>query len=129
MSFELHQDKHQHTGGLAATTLVPRTPVKMAGTSGLLWSPIATAADKPDGYTGAGTYTASEVVTVYFSQNVVKAIAGGSVGASADVMVSSFGRLGPSGILAASAHWIIGQTVTAAAAGEVVSLYINPRKA
>jgi hypothetical protein len=52
------------------------------------------------------------------------------VGAMADVAVSSTnGGVGPSGIIAASAHWIIGQTLEAAAAGEVTTIFINPRKA
>lgn len=129
MSYELHQDKHQFSGGLAATALVPRTPVKFAGTSGLLFSPIATAADVPAGHTGAATHLAGEVPVVYFTQNVVKAVCAASCAAGVDVMVSSFGRVGASGIITASAHWIIGQTLTTAAAGEVVSVFINPRKA
>lgn len=132
MSYELHQDKHQFAAPLAATNLQPRTPVKFAGTSVLLVSPIATAADTPAGVTGAASYLASapDSVAVYFSQNVVKMRCAGSVGAGADIFVSSTnGGVGPSGIITASAHWILGQALTTAAAGEIVSVFINPRKA
>ena len=130
MSYELHQDKHQHSGPLAATALIPRTPVKFAGTNVLLVSPVATAADRPDGVTNVATYTASEVVTVYFSQNVVKMRCNASLAAGADVFVASVnGGVGASGIIAASQHWIIGQALTTASAGEIVSVFINPRRA
>lgn len=136
MAHELDQDKHQLSGIAAATDLVPRTPVKLGGTSGLLAIPIATAADYPIGVTANATYVAStndgtrEQVVVYFSQNVRKLRAAGSVGAGADVFVSSTnGGVGPSGIIVASSHFIIGQTQSAAAAGEIVSVFINPRKA
>lgn len=130
MSYELHQDKHQFPAPYAATGFQNRMPIKLVGTSSLLAAPIATASEKPDGVTGAATYAVGESVAVYFSQNVVKMRAAGSVGASADVYVSSTnGGVGPSGIITASGHWIIGQALTTAAAGEVVSVFINPRKA
>lgn len=130
MSFELHQDKHQYPAPYAATGFGARQPVKFTGTNVLQVAPIATASETPAGVTGPATYAASESVTVYFGQNIVKLRAAGSVGVGADVFVSSTnGGVGPSGIIVASGHFILGQTLTPAAAGEVVSVFINIRKA
>lgn len=130
MSFELHQDKHQFPAPYAATGFQTRMPIKFSGTNVLQAAPVATAADVVVGVTGAATYAASESVTVYYSQNIVKMRAAGSVGVGADVFVSSTnGGVGPSGIIVASAHFVLGQTLTTAAAGDIVSVFINPRKA
>lgn len=129
MSFELHQDKHQFPAPYAATGFQPRMPILLTGTSVLLAAPVPSANIKPDAVTGAATYATGESVAAYFSQNVVKMRAAGSVGVAADVFVASVnGGVGPSGIITASAHWILGQTLTTAAAGEIVSVFINPRK-
>lgn len=128
MAFELHQDKHT----LPIQTLVdlnPRTPVKLAGTSGLLVTAAASANDEVFGFTNAATYLAGEIAAVYFSQNIVKARAGASVGAGAGLIVgSSNGVVIPGGV-AASGHFLAGQSMSAAAAGEIVSVFVNPRKA
>lgn len=130
MSYELHQDKHQFPAPYAATGFQNRMPVKFVGTNVLNVAPIATAADVVVGVTGAATYATGESVVVYFSQNVIKCRANGSVGVGADVFVSSTnGGVGPSGIIVASAHYILGQSLTTANAGEIVSVFINPRKA
>ena len=135
MAFELHQDKEQFPVK-AGTDIIPRSAVKLGGTSVLLAIPIATAAEEPFGVTHTATYLGSQVdgaadqAAVYFRGNVMKMKAAGSVGAGADVFVASTNQgVGPSGIITASAHWIIGKTVSAAAAGEVVSVYVNPRRA
>lgn len=138
MAHELHLDKHTIPVPVA-TDLAPRFPVKFAGTSVLLVSPIATAADVPFGVSNNATYVASsaalpspgqEKAAIYFAGNFVKVKANGSVGAGADVFVSSTnGGVGPSGIIVASLHWILGQTIEAAGAGEVTTIFINPRKA
>lgn len=138
MAHELHIDKH--TLPLAvATDLAPRFPVKAAGTNIPMVAPIATSSEVPFGVSNNAMYVASsaalpapgrEKAAVYFAQNSVKVRCNSSVGAMADVAVSSTnGGVGPSGIIAASAHWIIGQTLEAAAAGEVTTIFINPRKA
>lgn len=129
MAFELHQDKEQlHVQ--AATDLLNRSAIKLAGTSVLLAAPIATAADEPFGVTHNASYLATDIAAVFFRGNIMKMKAAGSVGAAADVFVASTNQgVGPSGIITASAHWIIGKTVSAAAAGEIVSVYVNPRRA
>lgn len=129
MSHELHQDKHQFSGGLTASALVPRTPVKMGGTSALLWLPVGSWNEEPHGVTGAATHSVGEVPAVYFSQNVVKCRAGASIGAAAAAGVGSTnGVVAPVAGASGSVRWQLGHTVTAAAAGEVVSIFINPRQ-
>lgn len=138
MAHELHIDKHT-LPALVATDMAPRMPVKLAGTSVLLVLPVASANDVPFGVTNNATYIAStlalpapgqEKAAVYFTQNSVKVRSNGSVGVGADVFVSSTnGGVGPSGIIVASAHWILGQTLEVAGAGEIVTIFVNPRKA
>lgn len=139
MAHELHLDKHTLSIAVATDTN-PRFPIKLStATSTLLAVPIATAADTPFGVTNNATYVASsaalpspgrEKCAIYFAGNSVKVRAAGSVGVGADVMVSSTnGGVGPSGIIVASGHWILGQTLEAAAAGEITTIFVNPRKA
>lgn len=129
MSYELHQDKHQFSGGLAATALIPRMPVKFAGTSAILFSPVGSWNEEPHGHTGAATHLAGEVPAVYFSQNIVKARCIASVGAGVAVGVGSTnGGVAPVAAASGVVRWQIGQTLTTAAAGEIVSVFINPRQ-
>jgi hypothetical protein len=138
MAHDLHIDKHSLPIAVA-TDMAPRFPVKAAGTNIPLVSPVATSSDVPFGVTNNATYVASsnalpspgrDKAAVYFSQNSVKVRCNSSVGAMADVAVSSInGGVGASGIIVASGHWIIGQTLEAAGAGDIVTIFINPRKA
>jgi hypothetical protein len=136
MAHELHVDKHTLNFPVA-TDLSPRFPVKLvASTTGGFVAPIASANDVPFGVSNNATYLASTIANtpnertaVYYSQNSVKVRANGSVGFCADVFVSSTnGGVGPSGIITASGHWILGQTLEAALAGEIVTIFVNPRK-
>lgn len=138
MAHDLHL--HQHSLPLAVATIIPpRFPVKAAGSNIPMVAPIATSSEVPFGVTNAATYVPSsaalpapgrEKAAVYFSQNSVKVLCNSSVGAMADVAVSSTnGGVAPSGIIAASGHWIIGQTLEEGAAGEIITIFINPRKA
>jgi hypothetical protein len=71
-------------------------------------------------------------VTIYEDANIVKAVAAASVGAGVEVMVgSSNGALYDStaSLFAASGHWAVGLSLTAANAGEVFALEIKVRKA
>lgn len=132
MAFELHLESHQLSGGLAATALLPRTPVKSAGTSGLLLIPLATMADVAIGITGAATHLAGEVPVCYFDGNVVKAKAGASMGAGVEVTLGSTnGTLWPvtaASTFAASAHIVLGTNLAPAAAGEICSIHVRVRK-
>lgn len=138
MAYDLH--RHGLTQSFpAASAVLPRQPVKLAGTVTPFFLPAGTAADRPFGVNGPATCGASgltdaEQLTAYEEGNVVKALAGASMGAGVEVMVGSTnGILMPAlaaSLFAASGHWVVGFTQTAAAAaGEVISLYVKPRKA
>lgn len=129
MAFEQHLHAHTLPGAAAATTLVPRTPVKLGGTSALLIIPAASANEEPFGVTGAATHLAGEVPVVYFDGNIVKAVAIASTGAGALLSVGSTnGGVIPQAITA-SAHWVVGQSLSPAAAGEIVSVFVKVKKA
>lgn len=115
----------------AASSMPPFTPVKLSASSALTVVPIATAAEEPWAVTGAGTALQGEQVTVYEAGNIVKMKAAGSLGPNADVYVSSTnGAVGASGAITASGHWFVGKNLSiASAAGEIVSVYIKPKKA
>lgn len=138
MAHELHVPQHTKSY-LAASAILPRQAVKKAGTSVLFVLPAGTCADRPFGLIGPATVGASglndgEQVAVYHDQNIVKAIAGASFGVGQEMMVGSTnGILMPAlaaSLFAASGHWTVGTSETpAAAANEVFSLYVQPRKA
>lgn len=132
MSYEL--DRHPLTQSFpAASSIKPRQAVRQAGTSSLFVVPCATATDRPFGLNGlasggASGLAAGDNVTVYEELNVRKAVAGASFGVGAELIINASGLFVPDGI-AASGHWAVGISQTpAAAALEVFSLYIKPRK-
>lgn len=129
MAFERHLDAHQLPGIPAASNIAPRVPIKLGGTSAILGILAATAADRPAAVTGAASVGRTEIVLPYERGNIVKMVANASVGAAAEVAVASDnGSVGPITLIAASAHWAVGLTQHPAAAGEVVSVYFEPRK-
>lgn len=68
-------------------------------------------------------------VTVLDDESLVKVTAGASLGAGADVGVASTnGSLGPVSGASGSVVYRVGKSTSAAAAGEVFSLYIRPRQ-
>lgn len=88
--------------------------------------PAVAATTEPHGITVASALL-GEGVTVFGQGNYCKAIAAASMGAGANVGVVGATRslglvTGASGV----ANWRVGRTVTAAAAGEVVTIYVNP---
>jgi hypothetical protein len=91
--------------------------------------PIASANIEPFGITVATALT-GQGVSVWDRGNVVKALAAASLGAGANVGV--VGATNSLGLIAAGASgsvvWAVGKSMTAAAAGEVFSFYINPRQ-
>lgn len=127
MAFELHRHGHQ-LSITAPSTLNPRTPVVLGGTSGLLALKAGSNNVRPFGVTGAGTALAGEAVTVYEDTNIVKVIAAASVGAGAEVGVASDnGAVGPVAQASGTLRWALGLTVADAGAGEVLSVYVRPR--
>lgn len=138
MAHELHVPGHTKSYP-AASVILPRQAVTKAGTSVLFLLPAGTNSLRPAGLIGPATVGASglndgEQVAVYEHQNIVKAIAGASFGVGQEMFVgSSNGVLMPAlaaSLFSASGHWVVGTSETAAAAaGEVFSLYVAPRKA
>jgi hypothetical protein len=92
--------------------------------------PIASSNIEPLGITVATAAAAGQAVAVWDRANVVKVLAAASIGAGANVGV--VGATTSLGLIAAGASgavvWAIGKSMTAAAAGEVFSFYINPRQ-
>lgn len=123
-------------GFVAASTVLPNTPVRKAGTSALFVLPVASLNELPAGVVlataGASGLNQGEVVAVYEELNVVEAIAGASMGVDCEVVIgSSNGALIPlntASVFSASGHYSVGRSQTAAAAGEYFSLFIKPRK-
>lgn len=136
MAFILTRDGFQQAL-IAASQVNPYTPVKLAGTSALCVVPLATASERPFGFVtataGASGLLQGETVTVYEESNIVKGIAAASLGVGQEVMVgSSNGVLVPAvaaSLFAASGHWVVGFSESPAAAGDVFSVYVKPRKA
>lgn len=128
MSFELHRPGLQ-LPVKAATTLAPRTPVRYAGTSGLLAVPVGTCNLEIDGYTGAGTTASGAIAAIYETGNVVKAVAAASLGAGAQVTVGSDNsRLIPFTGASGTVKWVHGKALSPAADGEVFALFVRPRQ-
>jgi hypothetical protein len=128
--------------GIAIATLVGplsgggAMPVKSAptGTQPRAVLPIATYNELPLGIALAKAQPAASgaeypaAVTVHGQGNTVKVVAGASIGVGAEVNIaSSNGAMGPVAAASGSLRYTIGQSETPAAAGEVFSLYVNPR--
>ncbi len=70
-----------------------------------------------------------EGVTIADRGEYAKAVAAASLGAGQDIAVVGATRsLGLAAGASGLARWSVGQSVTAAAAGEVFTLYVNPRQ-
>lgn len=117
----------------AASAINPYSPVKLVGTNNLLVIPAATNSDEVFGFSGAGTHGASginsiDACPVYEPGNVAKAVCAASVGVGADLAIASTnGALGPIVRNAGSAVWTVGKSLTPAAPGERLSVFIKPR--
>lgn len=126
MAFVHHKHEHQFPVK-AGSTLNPRVPVFLGGTSGLLCFPAGSNQDTVYGFNGDATFLAGEVAAIYEEMNIVKAVAAASVGAGALVGIASDnGSLSPAA--AASGRFAVGRTFAPAGAGEVVSVRITPGK-
>lgn len=117
----------------AASAINPLVPVQIAGTSDPYFLPIATNNVRPYGLNSEATGGASglnqrEHVTVYEPGNIAKAVSLASIGVGQEVGVGSSNGALAGGLLAASAHWAVGVTLSPAGAGEFLSVLIQPRK-
>lgn len=127
-SFELHRNGFP---GKAASAMAALQVVSQdTGDTQRSVLAVATFNVEPLGITLATAANAGDAVTVFDRGNVVKTLAAASLGAGADVGVvgatTSLGlcAAGASGVL----KWSVGKSMTAAAAGEVFSFYVNPRQ-
>lgn len=137
-----------------ASILVPRTPVKLVGSAGAVACvQIASTNDRPFGLLGEATSgtpigDAQDALLVIPGDireegNIVKAIAGASLGAGAEVGFATLGvcsavqggsyvatvpQLGPVSGASGSVVWSVGEALESAAAGSLFTLYIKPRQ-
>lgn len=120
-------------GGLpmvAASAVNADVAVRVAA-SGNTWSVVAcsTSAQEPLGVSMASAPNPGDAVTVQDDGNIPKVTAAASLGAGADVMVgSSNGALAPANAPVGSGVWLLGKSLSPAAAGEKFSLYVRPRQ-
>jgi hypothetical protein len=142
MPYELHRYQQQQAYK-SASQLVPYTVVVASGIDkGVIIN--TNASQRPVGVVGASAAPGAQV-TVYEMGNIVKAIAAASVGFGAEVAIASLGvstqvqggtqlatttLLGlASGLIASgTTGWTVGTSQSAAQAGEVFSVLINPRQ-
>jgi hypothetical protein len=133
MAFELHRHGFQQALK-AASQLLPRTTVRLAGSNALFVLPCASWNQRPFGVTANATHGASglasdDAVTVYEEGNVVKAVAAASLGVGVEVAVGSTnGRLVPLAAASGTPAWAVGISESPAGDGEVFSLYVKPRQ-
>lgn len=135
-----------------ASSLIPRTFVKLVGTSVLLAQPVGSSNDRPFGQVGEATAPvglgdARDALTIDAADlreegNIVKAIAGASLGAGVEVTVATIGictgvqggsyvatvtQLGPIAVASGTQQWSYGFSLDAAPAGALFTLYFKPR--
>jgi hypothetical protein len=124
MAFELHRTSFP---GIAASAINAGAVVTLDTTGDVQRQVISTGSMtvEPFGIALATAVNPGDGVAVFDLGNVVKGIAVASIGAGQDVNIASTG--GQLGIVA-SGFFRVGRSVTAAAAGETFSLYVNPRR-
>ncbi len=125
-AFELHKNEFP---AIAASDLNPGRVVKLdVGDTQRQVVPVATSNGEPLGVALA-TGLQGKPVTIELNGSIVKVVAGGSIGAGADVGVASTnGSLGPVSGASGSVVFTVGKAMSAAAAGESFSLYVRPRQ-
>jgi len=127
MAFELHHDNA--FPGLAASAIQDRQVVYLIpGSSERAVAPCTVASARPHGVALASAIV-GQAVTVHDRGNYVKCVAAASLGNGGEVgVVGATKSLGPLTAASGSVSCSAGQAVTAAAAGEVFTLYVNPRQ-
>lgn len=91
--------------------------------------PVASLNLRPLGIALATGATVGHAVTILDEGNTVVITAAASVGRGAEVGVASTnGALGPVAGASGSIVYSVGQSVSAGAAGEDISIYVNPRQ-
>lgn len=130
LPYVLHRYQHQENQKVASN-VVAKQPVQIVGTSIPLVIPCGSANLEPKGLVDSVASVGDQVV-IYKDTNIVKAVAGASLGVEVEVLVgSSNGALNPAiaaSAFAASGHWIVGVSKTPAAAGETFSVEVKVRR-
>lgn len=127
MAFELHRSAFP---GIAASAVNAQQAVSLdVGDVQRQVLPLATNNVEPLGVTIATAVNPADSVAVFDRGNIVKVPAVASFGAGQDIGVAStnggFGTVsGASGVT----RWAVGKSVTGALAGEIFSLYVNPKQ-
>lgn len=112
----------------AASIIHPKMPVKLDTTADQV-TLVAATTDEPLGMTGLATAAQGGRAVVYGPGNRVKAIAGASLGANANIgLASTNGALGPVAAASGVVRWRVGTSREAAAAGETFTVYVSPRQ-
>lgn len=89
--------------------------------------PIATVNAEPLGLVAQSASVAGRSCAVH-DQGIVKCVAGASVGVGADVgFASTNGALGPIAAASGVLKYSVGKSTSAAAAGEIFSVYVRPK--
>lgn len=127
MAFEDH--KGFIPPGLQAASLINPMSVVSLDTVADQVVPIATNNVRPLGVVGDASVAQGEAITVYGQHNIVKVKACASLGAGAEVGVGSTnGQLNAIAAASGVTRWAVGQSLSAAGAGEVFSLLVHPRQ-
>lgn len=136
-----------------ASTIVPRSVVKLVGSNVLQILPVASNNDRPFGVIGEATAPvgvgdgrsafSSFPAAVLEEGNVVKAIAMASLGVGVEVAVATIGvctgvqgasglatvtQLAPLAVASGAGAWAVGISLDAAPGGSLFTLYVKPRK-
>lgn len=126
MAFKLHRSGFP---GIAASAINVEAAVGIASGVDRSFSPIATANVRPFGIALATAVNAGDGLTILDEGNVAIVTAAASLGRGAEIGVASTnGALGPVAAASGLAVYSAGQSLSAAAAGEEFSLYVNPRQ-
>lgn len=111
--------------GLCASALQDRQVTQIVAGERAV-GPCTAGTQEPHGITVASA-AIGEGVTSFGQGNYCKAIAAASLGAGANVgVVGATRSLGLVSGASGVANWRVGKSVTAAAAGEVFTFYVNP---
>jgi hypothetical protein len=124
MAFVQHRQTDTY---VAASTVAEHVAVTLDTTAGQVVL-AASCNLKPQGVTDTAASQGLSV-TVIEETSIAKVICAASVGAGAVVGVASTnGAIGPIAGASGSTKWSLGESRTAAGAGETFSVYINPRQ-
>jgi hypothetical protein len=126
MAFKLHRTSFP---GIAASAVSAGQAVTLASGGDRNVAPIVNSSVEPFGIALASAASVGDGVAVLDDNNVEIVIAAASLGRGADVgVVGATTSLGPVSAASGSAVYRVGKSLSAAAAGEEFSIYVNPKQ-